>query len=100
MAAARGDLFALLSLPEHYRENEGAAHVALLKSGDGVAVPVSTDRPLAPISLPLGAAEARAFSFGAALSPLADPARPARRTDSQPRAAGRQLAPDCSPIAR
>jgi Phage tail sheath protein subtilisin-like domain len=32
MSAARGDLFAVLSVPEHYRENETAAHALQLKT--------------------------------------------------------------------
>jgi hypothetical protein len=69
MSAARGDLFALLTLPEHYRANDTLAHVSLLKSGDAPAIPVDVDRPSMPISLPLGAAEARVFSYGALYHP-------------------------------
>src|SRR5438046_6440614 len=31
MSAARGDLFAVLSVPQHYRERETAAHASRLK---------------------------------------------------------------------
>src|SRR5207247_2512730 len=69
MAAARGDLFALLTLPEHYRAGESSAHVRLLKNGAGPIIPLSVDRTLAPISLPIGMGEARVFSFGALYHP-------------------------------
>ena len=69
IAAARGDLFALLTLPEHYRAADAAAHVRLLKSGEGPIVPVTVDQSITPLSLPIGPAEARAFSFGALYHP-------------------------------
>jgi hypothetical protein len=69
MAAARGDLFALLTLPEHYRASEAASHAQLLKNGNGPVIPVATDRSATPFSLPIGAPETRAFSFGALYHP-------------------------------
>ncbi|HET6980058.1 MAG TPA: phage tail sheath C-terminal domain-containing protein [Pyrinomonadaceae bacterium] len=62
MAASRGDLFALLSLPEHYRETQALDHVATLKltpertrATEGVAA--------------LGFGEQAAFSYGAIYHP-------------------------------
>ena len=69
MAAARGDLFALLTLPEHYRAADAAAHVRLLKHGTGKVIPVPADRLVTPLSLPIGPAEARTFGFGAVYHP-------------------------------
>jgi hypothetical protein len=80
LSAARGDLFAVLALPEHYREDEAVAHAALLKDANGPRVPVPRLRPLLPapptfparpdpVSLPMGTGEARAFSFGAIYHP-------------------------------
>jgi hypothetical protein len=60
LCAARGDLFAVLSLPEHYREDEAITHLAALKS------------PLAPITtmvLALSFGETRALSCGAVYHP-------------------------------
>ena len=69
MAAARGDLFALLTLPEHYRGDDTLAYVKLLKNAGGPVVPVDVGRPIAPLSLPLGVAEERVFSFGGLYHP-------------------------------
>ena len=62
MAAARGDLLAALSLPEHYREAGAIDHVTRLRAGstqpgDGTAV------------RPLGIGERRAWSHGALYHP-------------------------------
>ena len=62
MSAARGDLFAVVGLPEHYREAEAIAHVASLKAALR-AGPAATRVP------PLGRGEARAFSYGALYHP-------------------------------
>ena len=59
MCAARGDLFAVLSLPKHYREDQAVAHVTRLKS------PVD----LAGAVTPLGYGEAGALSYGALYHP-------------------------------
>lgn len=72
LCAGRGDLFAVLSLPEHYRKDEALAHLALLKSPFG---PIARTAPeTAPefeqkFSTPIGAGETRAFSFGAVYHP-------------------------------
>jgi hypothetical protein len=59
MCAARGDLFAVLSLPKHYREDYAVAHVETLKSfSAGVGV-----------VRPLGYGETRAFRHGALYHP-------------------------------
>jgi hypothetical protein len=56
VCAARGDLFAVLALPEHYREASAVAHAAALRS----AAP-----SLTAIVPPLGLGEALALSYGA-----------------------------------
>jgi hypothetical protein len=60
MCSARGDLFAVLSLPEHYREEAALGHAATLRSGR--AWP-RTDVP------PLGVGEAFALSYAALYHP-------------------------------
>jgi hypothetical protein len=60
MACARGDVLAVLGLPEHYREDEAIAHVGLLQSplaGESDGVPA------------LGFAEENALSYGALYHP-------------------------------
>jgi hypothetical protein len=54
LCAARGDLFAVLALPEHYREDDAISHVQTLttQGGDG-----------------FGAPDARTLSFGALYHP-------------------------------
>jgi hypothetical protein len=72
MCAARGDLFALLSLPEHYREGDAARHAAagvkppLRQSPSGASS--SSGLPRSPIA-PLGYGETRALSYGALYHP-------------------------------
>jgi hypothetical protein len=64
--AARGDLFAVLSLPDHYREEEARGHARLLR-------PNAARGHLAPAAPgavpPLGFGETRALSFGAVYHP-------------------------------
>ena len=66
VCAARGDLFAVLSLPGHYREEEARGHARLLR-------PNGARRNLAPTVsgavAPLGFGETRALSFGAVYHP-------------------------------
>lgn len=66
MCAARGDLFAILSLPDHYREEEARAHARLLRpNGAG-----RRTTPSAPgLVAPLGFGESRALSYGAVYHP-------------------------------
>ena len=60
LAAARRDLLAILSLPEHYREDETLRHVRALTS------PAPSSIPLGRSYVPeLGTGEADAFGFGA-----------------------------------
>jgi hypothetical protein len=78
MCAARGDLFGVLALPEHYRERTAIAHVQALKSWSG--------RPRGSDPDPL-------FSYGACYHPwlfTADPSNPAviRRTPPDGAAVG------------
>ena len=63
MCAARGDLFAVLSLPEHYREEDSARHAGLLKPSARAAVAGES------LIAPLGYGETRALSFGALYHP-------------------------------
>jgi hypothetical protein len=62
MCAARGDLFALLSLPEHYREDQTLAHVATLKLTPERTPPTSGVAPL-------GYGEVAVFGYGAIYHP-------------------------------
>ncbi|MGY1727840.1 hypothetical protein ACI79J_12800 [Geodermatophilus sp. SYSU D01062] len=69
MAAARGDLLAVLSLPEHYHEDAAAAHLSALtgpgarsEAAELLPGPGSTVRPL-------DAGEAHALSHGALYHP-------------------------------
>lgn len=59
MCAARGDLFAVLSLPKHYREDQAVAHVTTLK------FPVE---PAGNVTPP-GYGETRVLSYGAVYHP-------------------------------
>jgi hypothetical protein len=74
LCAARGDLSAVLALPEHYREDQALAHVATLTSPAGPRVPVKTldaSPPPGPppFSLPLSPGETDALSYGAVYHP-------------------------------
>jgi hypothetical protein len=60
MCAARGDLFSVMSLPEHYREDKAIEHANLLRAS--IALPTE-DVP------PLSAGEVSAFSYGAVYHP-------------------------------
>jgi hypothetical protein len=62
MCAARGDLFAVLSLPEHYREDKAIEHVAALKA-------TPERRPPTEGVPALGYGEAKNFSYGAIYHP-------------------------------
>jgi hypothetical protein len=67
MCAARGDLLAVLALPEHYREDEAIQHMAVLRS------PLTQGQEIAMIGAswvpPLGYGESRAFTYGALYHP-------------------------------
>jgi hypothetical protein len=62
MSAARGDLFSVLSLPEHYREDEAIEHTNLLKA------PADLAPPTQGVSA-LSRGEANAFTYGAVYHP-------------------------------
>jgi hypothetical protein len=62
MCAARGDLFAVLTLPEHYREDRAIEHAELLK--------LTPEKILDTAAVqPLGYDEAQAFSYAALYHP-------------------------------
>ena len=61
MCAARGDLVCLLSLPEHYREDDAINHAGLLKA--------STIVPSSSHVLPLSSGEVLDFTYGALFHP-------------------------------
>lgn len=62
MCAARGDLFAVLDLPEHYDKDDALTHIATLKATKGST---SASSGIEPFS----ADEAKALSFGAVYHP-------------------------------
>lgn len=67
LCAARGDICAVLTLPEHYREDETVAHVGRLKAAFDLPIDVPA-RPPAPVP-PLSSGETPAFSYGALYHP-------------------------------
>ena len=75
LCPARGDLFAVLALPGHFREDDAINHVFRLGSQSGPALPVSLGNgatpPLAPPprSWPLSPDEVAALSFAAVYHP-------------------------------
>jgi phage tail sheath protein FI len=95
MATARGDLFAFLSLPDHYREDKAIAHVQALRAalggGDVRALgygalyhpwPITTEaddptqfRPVPPDGTIVGSVARRALERGAWVAPANDPLR-------------------------
>jgi hypothetical protein len=64
MCAARGDLFAVLTLPDHYRADEAKGHAEALKSPD--APPLRVDSSL---QSPLNFGERVNLSYGAVYHP-------------------------------
>jgi hypothetical protein len=64
LCAARGDLLAVLSLPEHFHEEEVRAYVNRLKSPGDRGFLTSAE-----LTLPLGGTEVRAFSYGTVYHP-------------------------------
>jgi len=71
MCAARGDLFAILSAPQHYRETDVLAHVTKLKSLDinPQLLPRVASLPGDSATAPFTFGEANAFSYGALYHP-------------------------------
>lgn len=66
VSAARGDLFAVLSLPDHYREEEARGHARQLSPTAGASRFAAVGQGLVA---PLGFGETRALSFGAVYHP-------------------------------
>jgi hypothetical protein len=64
LCAARGDLLTVLSLPEHYREDEALAHVETLKSTTAAAILVGD-----AVLRPLGGEEVAAYSYASLYHP-------------------------------
>jgi len=64
LCAARGDLLAVLALPEHYREQEAITHIEILKASNAPSLQVGTS-----VFPPLNAGEASAFSYAAVYHP-------------------------------
>jgi hypothetical protein len=60
--AARGDMFGVLSLPEHYREDKAIEHTSLLRATPNIV-------PATEGVSPLGFGEVNAFSYGAVYHP-------------------------------
>jgi hypothetical protein len=76
MCAGRGDLFAILTMPEHYREDQAIEYVRTLKATTGPAITFTAPGidPLFPLeksllSFPLGEGEKGAFSYSAIYHP-------------------------------
>lgn len=66
VCAARGDMFAVLNLPSHYREDDAQGHAAEL----GLQIrPTADVKALAATVPPLTSAERRALSYGAIYHP-------------------------------
>ncbi len=68
LCAARGDMCAVLTLPEHYREDETVAHVRMLKAPFDSLLDVPVSPPTAPVS-PLSNGETSVFSYGTLYHP-------------------------------
>ncbi len=62
MCAARGDMFAVLDLPEHFEKDEAVRHIATLKAAKGMTAPTAQVEPFS-------ADEKMALSFGAVYHP-------------------------------
>jgi hypothetical protein len=89
LCAARGDLIALLSVPEHYRGDAAVAHARRLRSPLDPA-PAGSSDPVPGLDrvLPLDGAEQRALGFGALYHPWLVTTSPSRGE------AFRRIAPD------
>ena len=72
MCSARGDLLAVLALPEHYAEDDAVRHIAQLKSPlRAIELHTSSDPNIDDVHLvfPLGYGERSAFSYAALYYP-------------------------------
>jgi hypothetical protein len=63
MSAARGDLFAVLALPEHFRAEDSLNHVWLLKASERDQIVITGETP------PFTRGENHVFSYGAVYHP-------------------------------
>jgi len=71
LCAARADLFAVLALPSHYREDDAITHAEILRPASGGSsfnLPVQTQTGK-PVVQPLSPGEERATSYGAIYHP-------------------------------
>ena len=80
MCAARGDMFAALSIPEHFREDDAESYVETLKSPTSESFEVTSrfeiesdagveTRQIKALSMPLSAGESGGFSYAAIYHP-------------------------------
>lgn len=70
MCGARGDMFCVLSMPEHFREDDAIAHVGELRSSRDLPAPgVSPPHPQPDRVRPLDGSELRALGYGAIYHP-------------------------------
>jgi hypothetical protein len=70
LCAARGDLFAVLALPSHYREDDAITHAEILRPAKGSLPPLQVQTQTGnPRVAPLSAGEERATSYGAIYHP-------------------------------
>ena len=80
MCGARGDMFAVLSMPEHYREDDAELYLKTLRSPTAAAIEISSSfgvefdgrvetRRIKALSMPLSSGEAGDFSYAAVYHP-------------------------------
>ena len=69
MCAARGDMVAVLSVPEHFRENAAISYVNTLKASYTPDLDPNATSGARQLTAPLGGQEAAAFSYGAMYHP-------------------------------
>lgn len=72
MCAARGDMLAVLSVPEHYRERAAIEHAAALRAATDPVVVGASPGPVEP----LDASEASALAYGVLYHPWLTSSRP------------------------
>jgi hypothetical protein len=63
LGGARGDLFSVLTLPEHFNVDQALGYVRLLQSANAESLPYET------LTFPLSSGEATAFTYGALYHP-------------------------------
>ena len=80
MCAARGDMFAVMSMPGHYREDDAESYVKMLKSPSAAGIEVKSrfriklgdtteSRQINALSMPLSEGEVADFSYAAVYHP-------------------------------